>query len=221
MRLSSVLRNARHPDPRREFGDVAANSGGCIYSHVDMAAGILHRVIRSGWKPRRALRQGSPRGWSEDRHFARAGSECPQPGRTIELGRAVDTAFDQGWKVDRQKCSACGGDGPTRPVRRTLLDAVESRRSLSWSMIWQNFLALGFIDRVGLQRLKIEPDGGDGRLQLMGDGVDKRIMLFHSSVESRAPEKAYSNTTPAMTASKQQHAQKRGGSRAPVEQNPT
>ena len=68
-------------------------------------------------------------------------------------------------------------DGPTRPVRRHLLDGGEQPVAVMQHDAVK-LLPLALIHGARLQRFQIQPDRRDRRFQFVGDGIDEGIMLF-------------------------------------------
>src|SRR5271166_4352096 len=80
------------------------------------------------------------------------------------------------------------------------------------------FVALGVIDRPGLQRFQIQPDGGDRRFQLVGHGIDKGVMLRVAA--DLADEKRSIQHHAADDHDQQEGAQKQQDAGVPVGHHP-
>ena len=96
---------------------------------------------------------------------------------------------------------------------------VESSRSLSCQHDAVKLLALGFVYRAGLQRLQVEADGSDRRLQFVRDRVDEGVVLFVSPDFTHQEGRIQNHA--GMMIGQQQDAEEQQDSRAPVENYPT
>src|SRR5207248_5512679 len=97
----------------------------------------------------------------------------------MERAGSPQALLDHSAKIDGGHVELAAG-GADASGTQNLLDSREQPFAIVQHDAIELF-ALGFLYFARLQRLEVEPDGGDGSLQLVRHRVDKSIMLLISS----------------------------------------
>ena len=96
----------------------------------------------------------------------------------MQRAGAVHALLDQRAQVDPRKIGLAAAV-PDPPGPQDLLDGLQQTIAVLQHDAVE-VLALGFIDRTGLEGFQIQPDGRDRSLQFVGHGIDERILLLIS-----------------------------------------